>query len=139
MYCIIFLCDTNLSHKTRLKKFDPDFVMALGRGGLMPAVMLGCLMRKEVSMLNISFYKDGAKPEKKYAEPKLVSPLRTDVDGKRLVLVDDFVRTGASLKKAQDVLKEKGAEEVRTVIVAGGDGALIEVSGCVKFPWGGGE
>ena len=42
MHCIIFLRDTNLSHKTRLKKFDPNQICCVSQ--LIPFILKSCIM-----------------------------------------------------------------------------------------------
>jgi len=39
-----------------------------------------------------------------------------DVKGKRCVLIDDIIDTAGSITKAGEVLKEKGAKEVRAMV-----------------------
>ncbi len=49
---------------------------------------------------------------------KNVFECREDLSGKKILLVDDIMTTGATLKEASKVLKKKGAKEVHLLVLA---------------------
>ena len=52
---------------------------------------------------------------------------------KKVLLVDDVSRTGATLGKAKELLK---GNEVNTFVLKGkADYSIFEIDGCVEWPW----
>ncbi|MFC1454927.1 phosphoribosyltransferase [Candidatus Undinarchaeota archaeon] len=126
----------NIRHiEKELKSFKADLILSLGNGGLVPAAILSHILRTRLDMICIQYYEDGMKPEKKYSEPTLITPFVLDIKGKKIILVDDFQHSGASMEKAIQILKDNGATNIKSIVIAGNAGALIQSEGCVKFPW----
>ena len=74
-----------------------------------------------------------SKPTGHSREPLVTSPA-FDVAGKRVLLVDDVARTGATLRAAAGALA--GAAASHTLVVAGcADYALFQVDSCIAWPW----
>jgi hypoxanthine phosphoribosyltransferase len=93
-------------------KFKPDLIVALSRGGWIPGRLISDFLENpEIATIKVEHYVDFYKTLKK---PAITQPLPIDVRGKRILLVDDIVDTGASMKVAVEYLKERGADEVRT-------------------------
>jgi hypoxanthine phosphoribosyltransferase len=53
-------------------------------------------------------------------EPKLMSGLDCDISGARVLLVDDDIEHGETLRLARDVLLREGPAEVRTAVLSSG-------------------
>ncbi|WP_336633244.1 MULTISPECIES: phosphoribosyltransferase [unclassified Microbacterium] len=121
--------------------FAPDVVVAIARGGLLPAgaVAYG-LGVKSCGALNVEFYTGiGTVLD----APALLPP---DLDlgylpGKRVLLVDDVADSGRTLALAVRMLVEAGAD-VRSVCiytkpgsVATPDYAWRETDRWIDFPW----
>jgi len=111
-----------------------DAIVAVARGGLIPGAILSALSGVELHTIWLEMYKDGPMPEKKSEEPQLTKPFDCDLTGKKVLLVDDFSRSGKTLEAAKEVLLQKGATEVKTLVLAGKDG-LFPSDICVKLPW----
>ena len=47
-----------------------------------------------------------------------LSPIRDEVEGKRIVLIDDIVTTGSTISECSRVLTDAGAQEVICVALA---------------------
>lgn len=90
--------------------FEPDIIVGISRGGLVPARVLSDIMDvKEVLVLGVVFYKGMGKTEE---GPQITQELSADIKGKRILLVDDVADSGKSLAFAKEHLKD--AAEVRT-------------------------
>ena len=108
-----------------------DLVVGIGRGGVVPAALAAQRLGCDLRVLPIRFRDDAHQPER--AEP-LVTPPAFDVAGKRVLLVDDVARTGATLRAAASALV--GAAAIHTLVVAGcADYALFQVDSCIAWPW----
>ncbi len=108
-----------------------DLVVGIGRGGVVPAALAAQRLACDLRVLPVRFRDDAHQPER--AEP-LVTPPAFDVAGKRVLLVDDVARTGATLSAAAGALA--GAAAIHTLVVAGcADYALFQVDSCIAWPW----
>jgi len=110
-----------------------DMVVAIANGGIIPAAMINQRLGVEFQLLKLSLRDPRQQPM--YDTPRLVEEPVYDVRGKKILLVEDRVKTGASLAMAKKILLEKGAASVRTLAVNGkADISLLDVP-CFRFPW----
>ncbi len=59
--------------------------------------------------LDITLYRDDLTPKKEQAEPELKETnIKTDIDGKKVILVDDVLYTGRTVRAAMDALMDHG-------------------------------
>lgn len=108
-----------------------DLVVGISRGGVIPAALAAQRLSCDLRVMAVRFRDDAHRPER--TEP-LVTPPAFDVAGRRVLLVDDVARTGATLRAAAGALA--GAAAVRTLVVAGrADYALFRIDSCIAWPW----
>lgn len=108
-----------------------DMIVAIANGGIVPAAILNQRLNIEIQLLKINLRDVNQKP--KYDSPQLVAPIDFEFKGKTILLVEDRVKTGASLMYACKLLE--GAKLVKTFAVNGkADYSLYDES-CFKFPW----
>lgn len=108
-----------------------DIIVAIANGGIIPAAILNQRLNLEIQLLKINLRDIHQKP--KYDSPKLVAPIDFDYRGKSILLVEDRIKTGATVKYAIKLLE--GASKIKTFAVNGkADYALYDES-CFKFPW----
>ncbi len=87
-----------LAESIRKRDFRPDMIVGVSRGGLVPTRLLSDYLDvRNVAVLGVAFYQDLGETGN---EPRITHPLRRDVGGKKVVLVDDVADTGSSLEKA---------------------------------------
>ena len=108
-----------------------DIIVAIANGGIIPAAIINQRLNTGLELLKINLRDPHQIP--KYDSPKLVSPIDFDFKDKTILLVEDRIKTGATLRYALQLLNE--AKKIRTFAVNGkADYSLYDES-CFKFPW----
>lgn len=108
-----------------------DLIVAIANGGIVPAAIINQRLQKEIHLLKINLRDEYQHP--KYDQPKLLSPIDFDFKDKRILLVDDRIKTGSTIQLAKKLMEE--AKFIKTFAVNGNaDYALYDES-CFKFPW----
>lgn len=108
-----------------------DIIVAIANGGIVPAGIINQRLQKEVHLLKINLRDEYQHP--KYDRPQLLAPIDFDFKGKNILLVDDRIKTGSTIKLAKELMKE--AKQIKTFAVNGtADYALFDEP-CFKFPW----
>lgn len=108
-----------------------DMIVAIANGGIIPAVIINQRLNIEIQFLKISL-RDNYQ-QKKYDSPKLVEPIDFDFKNKTVLLVEDRVKTGATLRFAMELLHE--AKLIKTFAVNGNADYALYNEACFKFPW----
>lgn len=108
-----------------------DFIVAIANGGIIPAAILNQRLDIDIHLLKINLRDPSQKP--KYDSPKLVSPIDFDFKDKSILLVEDRIKTGATVKYAIELLK--GAKQIKTFAVNGTADYSLYDEDCFKFPW----
>jgi len=124
---------------SKVKAYRPNVVIGIARGGLIPAVMLSHLLRAEFDFVRILFYVD---VEKHLEHPLLLKPVTIPLQNKRVLLVDDIVDTGQTMRVAIEHVRHCGAMDVRTAALCCKTRALRTpdyycefVDEWIAFPW----
>lgn len=105
----------DLALSIRASRFSPEIVVAIGRGGYVPARLLcDYLDLGDLRSIRIVHYTAGATKQRK---ARLVDGLCRDLGGKRVLLVDDVSDTGDTLELARRHLLEHGAGPVRIAVL----------------------
>lgn len=108
-----------------------DIIVAIANGGIVPAAIINQRLQKEIYLLKINLRDENQKP--KYDQPILIAPVDFEFKGKRILLVDDRIKTGTTIKFAREILKD--AQTIKTFAVNGtADYALYDET-CFRFPW----
>lgn len=88
------------AHRDELSKIE--FVVGVSRGGLIPAVLISTAIDKPLVVAYID------RQDRVYLD-------RTAwIKNKRLLLVDDIVRTGSTFEKISALLKRRGAKSIKS-------------------------
>lgn len=108
-----------------------DLVVAIANGGIIPAALINQRLQLRIELLKLSFRNEQQKPI--YDAPKLMEEIHLDVTGKTILLVEDRVKTGATLQYAKALLS--GAALVKTFAVNGKADYSLFDENCFSFPW----
>src|SRR5512146_121895 len=81
-----------------------DIIVAIANGGIVPAAIINQRLHLPIELLKINFRDNRQQPL--YASPKLLTDINFDVKDKQVLLVEDRVKTGATLQFAKDLMKD---------------------------------
>jgi len=117
----------------KIKKIDfgeIDLVVGIARGGIVPGALIANLLQKDFQILWLNFRDDDNIP--KYAKPQLLKKINFEFRNKKILVVDDVSRSGATLNQAKAVLKT----DAKTFVVNGtADFSLYNYKQCLEWPW----
>ncbi|HOV84597.1 MAG TPA: phosphoribosyltransferase [Paludibacteraceae bacterium] len=108
-----------------------DMIVAIANGGIIPAAILNQRLNIDIQLLKINFRNPDQKM--KYDKPKLVSPIDFEYKGKKILLVEDRIKTGATVQFAIDLLHDAG--QIKTFAVNGKADYSLYDEPCFRFPW----
>ena len=110
---------------------DFDMIVAIANGGLVPAALINQLLNVDVHVLRINFKDEKQKP--RYDSPQLLQQINFDFKGKRILLVDDRIKSGATIVLAKELLKD--AALIKTFAVNGNADYALYNENCFRLPW----
>jgi len=108
----IYQLSRKLSEKIIGCGFKPDIIIGLARGGWVPSRNLcDFLGVKDLISLKVEHWGVTASPDGK---AKMKYPLKVDLSGKKVLLVDDITDTGESLKLTKEFVGRMRPAELKT-------------------------
>lgn len=112
-----------LSRKVMEGGWIPDFVIGVGRGGLVPAVYVSHQL--ELPMLSI----DHSSKVPGFADELLAKVAGMSAEGKRMLFIDDINDSGGTIQYIQDRLAEGGCDtaNMRYAVVINNRSSRVEV------------
>lgn len=131
-----------LAEEVRRERIDA--VVAVLRGGIYPALIIAARLNIDrVYEVEFRRYSDEKPPREIHEKPLLLRDGVPQLNGGRVLVVDDIARTGLTLKAARELLASKGAGEIRTAVLVVRSRELVEIpdyyaifmSSCPLFPW----
>lgn len=121
--------------------YRPDLVLAVARGGLLPAGAIAYLLGvKNVFTMNVEFYTG---VDQRLAMPVVLPPVPNAVDlkGARVLIVDDIADTGRTLELVVDFCRDH-VESVRSAVLYQKPGSRVRADyvwaaadAWITFPW----
>jgi xanthine phosphoribosyltransferase len=112
--------------------FEPfDTIVAIANGGIIPAALLQQRLQLPLYLLKLNYRNAAQQPI--YDTPQLLEPLTFDPQGRKILLVEDRVKTGASLACAVHLLS--AAALIKTFAVNGNADYCLYNETCFPFPW----
>ena len=108
-----------------------DLIVAIANGGIIPAAIINQRLNIELHLLKINLRDPFQKP--KFDAPELLEAIDFEYKNKKILLVEDRIKTGATVKLALDLLKE--AKLIKTLAVNGEADYSLYNESCFRFPW----
>ena len=108
-----------------------DIIVAIANGGITPAAILNQRIGVEFQILKINLRDTNQKP--KYENPQLLSPVGFQYRDKTILMVEDRIKTGATINFAIGLLQ--GAKQIKTFAVNGNADYALYNESCFRFPW----
>ena len=103
-----------LARKIKSSGFEPDLVIGIARGGLVPArVVCDFLLQKDLAAIKVEHWGIAAT----LGKARIKFPLPIDISGKRVLIVDDVADTGDTFSVIMDYIKGKAPSEVKTAVL----------------------
>jgi hypoxanthine phosphoribosyltransferase len=110
-----YLLAKGLARSVKASGFRPDLVVAIGRGGFVPArTVCDLLLTEGLTSIKVEHYGLSAQ---RMNEVVIRYPLAVDVKGQRLLIIDDVTDTGDTLKTAVDYVQCLQPAELRTGVL----------------------
>ena len=107
-------------------------IVAVANGGIIPAAMLNQRLNLDMQLLKLHLR--DADQKQLYDRPRLLEEIRFEVKGKKILLVEDRVKTGTTLNYARQLLLGAGAAVVKTFAVNGNADYCLYNEMCFRFP-----
>lgn len=108
-----------------------DIIVAIANGGIIPAAIINQRLNTGLELLKINLRDPHQIP--KYDSPKLVAPIEFDFKSKTILLVEDRIKTGATVNYALELLND--AKQIKTFAVNGKADYSLYDEECFRFPW----
>jgi hypoxanthine phosphoribosyltransferase len=126
----------SLADKIESSGYVPDVIIGVSSGGLIPARVLFDLLNVPVlACVDVGL-------DKKKGRPRLTQPVSIAVSDRKLLVVDEVVDTGNSLKTVKAYVTRGGAREVKTAAIYTKRWSVFEpdyfekrTSRRIVFPW----
>lgn len=120
------------------KSFGPTAIVGISRGGLIPAAVLASILRCDLFPCMVTRRHKG---ELVRSKPEVIVSVSSKVAGERVLVVDEMVATGETMRIISAECKRLGARVTKTACIWAMSDSWkptyygIEASGYVMFPW----
>ncbi len=120
------------------RSFGPDAVVGIAKGGLIPATIIASILRADLYPCLVSRKRRG---EIISDRPLVIVSVSEKVAGQRVLVVDEMVMTGETMRLVAAQCKKEKARQVRTAAIWASSESWkptwygMETAGFVMFPW----
>lgn len=103
-----------LSRKIKSSGYKPDIVVAIGRGGYVPARIV-CDFLSIMNLTGVAVQHWGAAEKKEKA--KIIAPLNMKIKNKNVLVIDDITDTGETMAIVVKYLKKQNPKNIKTGVL----------------------
>lgn len=120
------------------RTFGPTSVVGIAKGGLIPATIIASILRVDLFPCMLTRKRRG---EVIHEKPQVVVSVSERVSGQRVLVVDEMVMTGETMRTVLAQCKKEKARVVRTACLWASVESWkptfysMETAGYVMFPW----
>ena len=120
------------------RNFSPDVVVGIAKGGLIPATMIASILRVDLYPCIVTRRRRG---EIVSDRPRVVVSVSEKVFGQRVLIVDEMVVTGETMRMVTTECKKERAKMVKTAVLWASSESWkptwygMETAGFIMFPW----
>jgi hypoxanthine phosphoribosyltransferase len=120
------------------RDYNPEVIVGIARAGVIPAAVVASILRVDFYSMRIS-RKDGGEPVR--MRPAVLSAAPREVEGKRVLIVDEITTSGDTLRLALAAVRDVHPAEVRTATSFARtsgyqpDYSALTMDAQVVFPW----
>jgi hypoxanthine phosphoribosyltransferase len=94
--------------------FDPEIILAIGRGGFYPGTLIAHLLRAEIYPVRLSRRINDVV---RYERPQWLVRPPALVKDRRVLVVDEIASTGETISQVKTEVERLGAAEVRSAVL----------------------
>ena len=102
------------------ENFDPDIIVSIARSGLIPAAMIAYVLgNKQLYVIKVDFSKvqKSGQDQELNDKPVITQELTKDVQGLKVLVVDEMAVSGSTLKLVKAYMDMKNPQEVRYAVL----------------------
>jgi hypoxanthine phosphoribosyltransferase len=115
------------------QSYQPELVIGIARAGVVPGAVIASILRVDFASMSLRRNEEGE-------APALIHRPTQSAAGKKVLLVDSTCNSGQTVRLALNVLKEEGAQTVKTAIAIrtgeyAPDFAALTNPSFVILPW----
>ncbi len=104
-----------LSNKIKSSGYRPDLVIAIGRGGYIPArIVCDFLLQSHLTSIKVEHWDVAAS---RRPEATIRFPLSVEIHNQKILIIDDITDTGDTLRTAVNYVNDLGAGEIKTGVL----------------------
>lgn len=93
-----------------INEFEPDYILAISGGGLIPSRIIRKVLKKPVISVTISYYDSD---DQLQSEPKIIQWIDRDIiQNKKILIIDEIDDTGRTLTYLINKLRESNVSEL---------------------------
>ena len=119
------------------REYDPEVIVGIARAGVIPGAVIASILRLDFYSMKISRHLDDTVRER----PEIFSAAPREVEGKRVLIVDEITTSGDTLRLALAAVRDVRPAEVRTATSFARttgyqpDFSALTMDANVIFPW----
>ncbi|WP_235284780.1 MULTISPECIES: phosphoribosyltransferase [unclassified Methanosarcina] len=111
----VFRLSRLLVRKIKASGYQPDLIVAIGRGGYVPGrLVCDFLLFNDLTSMKVEHYMRGADMQ---AEARIKFPISVDISGKKVLIIDDVTDTGETLDLSVDYVQSLRPAEIKTAVL----------------------
>lgn len=106
-----------LANRIKASGFVPDFTIAIGTGGFIPARMMKIFLKKKVLTVGLEYYNDENQTMENLIKVQWLEDDVEKLKGKKVLLIDEVNDSGMTMAYTLQELLKCGPEEIAVAVL----------------------